>query len=488
MTKGNTYDLAVIGAGPGGYVAAVRAAQYGMKTVVVENRELGGTCLNRGCIPTKTFLHAAAVLREIHSAAVLGIEAEKVRLDLARLMARKEEVVQQLQSGIGRLFQAHRIDLVNGAARITGDRQLTVSSAAGEEVLTAENILIATGSLPARPPVPGMDLPGVITSDELLSGQEKIGDSLVIIGGGVIGVELATACNAFGCEVTIIEALDRILPTMDREISQNLTMILKKRGVRVHTAAVVEKIEREGQQDRAQAGEGQQGAGREGEGLLTCRFQEKGTAKTVSARRVLVATGRQPNSRGLVGEGLALAMARGAIIVDDSFRTSLPHVYAIGDVIGGLQLAHVASAQGLNAVAAMAGKPAQLNLAAVPACVYTDPEIATVGLTAAEAEAKGIAVRTGKFLMAANGKSLITQQERGFIKVVFDRDTDILLGAQLMCGRATDLIGELAAAVGCQLTRRQLAGIIRPHPTFAEGVSEAVTDVEKTAIHVVYAK
>lgn len=467
MTQHNAYDLAVIGAGPGGYVAAIRAAQYGMKTVVVENRELGGTCLNRGCIPTKTFLHAAEVLHEIRAAADLGIEVENVRVDTARLTARKEEVVQRLQAGISQLFQSHRIDLLNGTAALASERQLVIHYAGAEQRLTAENILIATGSVPARPPIEGIDLPGVITSDDILAGRDEIGGSLVIIGGGVIGVEFATIYNALGYEVTVIEALDRILPVMDREISQNLAMILKKRGIRIHTASMVEKIE-----------------STINENQLTCHFRTKGTAQAVSARRVLVATGRKPNIPDLLTEGSQLAVERGAIVVDEYFRTSLPHVYAIGDAIGGPQLAHVASAHAINAVAAMAGKPAPLNLDAVPACVYTDPEIASVGLTAAEAQAKGIAVRTGKYLTTTNGKSLITQQERGFIKVVFDHDTDILLGAQLMCGRATDLIGELAVAVANKLTRSQLAGIIRPHPTFAEGVGEAVEDVEKMAIHI----
>lgn len=474
MTNGKAYDLAVIGAGPGGYVAAVRATQYGLKTVVVEKGEIGGTCLNRGCIPTKTLLHTAEVLREIRSAATLGIEVENVRVNMAQVTARREEVVRRLQTGISQLFQAYRIDLVKGLATITGERRLQVKGGEGEAEtkteLTADNILIATGSRPAFPPLEGINLPGVITSDELLTGQDDPGDSLVIIGGGVIGVELATIYNALGCKVTVIEALDRLLPAMDKEISQNLTMILKKRGINIHTASVVEKIESAGQADEIR---------------LTCRFQEKGAGRAVSAGKVLVAAGRKPNTEVLFGEGLQPAMERGAIVVDDSFRTSLPFVYAIGDVIGGPQLAHAASAQGINAVAVMAGKPAPLDLSVIPACVYTDPEIATVGLTAAEAQAKGIVVRTGKFLTAANGKSQITRQERGFIKVVFDRDTDVILGAQLMCGRATDLINELAAAVSCGLTRSRLAAIIRPHPTFGEGVTEALEDVEGMAVHAV---
>jgi dihydrolipoamide dehydrogenase len=464
MTMQNEYDLVVIGAGPGGYVAAIKAAQLGMKTAVVESREIGGTCLNRGCIPTKTLMHAAEVYREISSCGTLGIHAQGVTFNLEEMFARKDEVVEQLKDGIEQLFKSNKIDSITGIATISGEHEVTVRTAENEKIISAEHILIATGSVPSRPPIEGLNLPGVVTSDELLSMNTKRYRSLVIIGGGVIGMEFATIYNALGCEVTVIEAMDRILPLMDKEISQNLSMIMKKRGVKIFTSATVEKIG--------------------GESGLTCYFQNKGETQQVSADGILVAIGRKPNTDQLFGEQFSLACERGGIVVNENYQTSVPSVYAIGDVIRGVQLAHVASAQGINAVAAMQGRPAPVNMAVIPSCVYTSPEIACVGLTSEEAKAKGIAVKTGKFLMSANGKSLITQQERGFIKVVFEEETEVILGAQLMCARATDLISELSTAIANRLTQEQLSGVIRPHPTYSEGITEAVEEAQGTAIHI----
>ena len=460
----NEFDLVVIGAGPGGYVAAVKAAQYGMKTAVVENREIGGTCLNRGCIPTKTFLHTAELLREINNCEALGIHTQGATFHPEEMFARKEEVVSQLRAGIEQLFKSNQIDYIEGHATIVGEHQITVCNNTGEQMISAAHILIASGSVPFKPQIEGIDLPGVVTSDELLSMNQKFYRSLTIIGGGVIGMEFAEIYNALGSEVTVIEAMDKILPSMDREISQNLTMILKKRGVKIHTASTVESIR--------------------GENGLTCSFQEKGTVQTVSSEGILVAVGRKPNMDRLFGEQVSISRERGGIAVDDSYRTSLPSVYAVGDVIQGVQLAHVASAQGINAVSAMLNRPAPINMAVIPSCVYTNPEIACVGLNAEQAKAKGIAVKTGKFLMSANGKSVITRQERGFIKIVSDEKTDVVLGAQLMCAHATDLISELSAAIANGLTCAQLSGVIRPHPTFSEGITEAAEDTQGAAIHI----
>lgn len=457
------YDLVVIGAGPGGYVAAIKAAQSGMKTLVVESREVGGTCLNRGCIPTKTLMHTAELLREMNNCKSLGIHVQGVTFNLEEMFARKDDVVRQFRNGIGQLFKANQIDCMAGFATITGEHQVTVRNDENERIITTEHILIATGSVPSRPPIEGIHLPNVVTSDELLSMNTKLYSSLVIIGGGVIGMEFATIYNALGCEVTVIEALDRILPLMEKEISQNLTMILKKRGVKIYTSAMVEKIS--------------------GENDLTCYFQQKGAAQNVSANGILVAIGRKPNTDHLFGKQISIDCEHGGIAVNENYRTSIANVYAIGDVIRGIQLAHTASAQGVNAVSAMLGKPAPINMAVIPSCVYTSPEIACVGLTAEEAKAKGVAVKIGKYLMAANAKTVITQQERGFIKLVFDENTDAILGAQLMCARATDLISELSTAIANGLTRQQLSGVIRPHPTFSEGITEAVANAQGAAMH-----
>lgn len=453
--------LVVIGAGPGGYVAAIRAAQLGMQVTVVENREVGGTCLNRGCIPTKTLMHSAQILHELEGCAKFGIKVEGVSYDFAAMHARKDEVVAQLRSGIEGLFQSNRITLVQGTAMVESAGRVRV----GDTVLEADHILVAPGSKPAKPPVPGLELPGVVTSDELLTGGEYAYKSLVIIGGGVIGMEFATIYQAFGCEVTVIEAMDRILPTMDKEISQNLSMILKRRGVKIVTGAHVERLETHADG-------------------LACIFTAKGKEQSVAAQGVLVSIGRRANTEGLFADSVDVGLDHGQIPVNKQFETCVKGIYAIGDVVkGGIQLAHVASAQGLNAVSAMCGKELPADLSVVPSCIYTNPEIAAVGLTADAAKAAGIAVKSGKFGMTANGKSIIEQADRGFVKVVFDSETDVILGAQMMCSRATDMIGELCTAIRNRLTLAELAAVIRPHPTFNEAVTEAVEDADGRAIH-----
>lgn len=461
-----SFDLVVIGAGPGGYVAAIKAARRGMKTAVIERREVGGTCLNRGCIPTKTLMHATRLYREMTLCEQLGIFADNLSFDIEKIYARKEEVVNQLRGGVEYLLKANKVTLIQGQAVIKSSRAVEVRSGEETRLLETKNILIAAGSVPARPPIEGLNLPGVITSDELLEQTGVAYKRLIIIGGGVIGVEFATIFHALGCEVTVIEAMDRILPTMDREISQNLSMILKKRGISIYPASTVERIE-----------EGQQG--------LTCHFTQKGKEMSAAAEAVLVSIGRRPNLEGLFGRDFTPELERG-IVVDEHFQTSVPGVYAIGDVIhGGVQLAHAASAQGCNAVAHMAGEHPEINLSVVPSCIYTDPEISSVGITADQAKEQGIPAITGKFAMSGLGKSVIEHQERSFIKLVFHENTRVLLGAQLMCARATDLVSELATAIANKLTVEQLASVIRPHPTFTEGVTEAVEDVDGKAVHVV---
>ena len=286
----------------------------------------------------------------------------------------------------------------------------------------------------------------------------------MIIGGGVIGVEFASVFSSFGCKVTIVEALDRILSTMDREISQNLSMILKKRGVEIHTGAMVERLE-------------------QSDGKLVCHFTEKEKPQQISSQQILVAIGRRANTQGLFGNDFSVEMERGHIVTDESFRTSVDSIYAIGDVSAKIQLAHMASAQGICAAHIIAGKVPPINLQAVPGCIYTDPEIASVGLSEDEAKKQGIPVKKGKFIMSGNGRSIIDEQERGFIKVLAHQDTDVILGTQLMCSRATDIVSELSTAIVNGLTVDQLAAVIRPHPTFCEGVTEAVEDVHGMAIH-----
>ena len=460
------YQLIVIGAGPGGYEAAIRAAQLGLTTALIERREVGGTCLNRGCIPTKAMLHSAQLYREAANFELFGLHTENTSFDWAKVHQRKNDVVVKLRTGIEQLIKANKIDFFNNFASILWKNDVQLDQG---EVIRGENILIATGSVPARPPIPGLDLPNVVTSDELLDDPhftqvDSLAKEILIIGGGVIGVEFASVFSSFGCHVTIVEAMERILPTMDREISQSLNMVLKKRGVSIHTGAMVEKLEQD-------------------ENGLVCHFTEKGKAQAVPAQQVLVAIGRRPNTQGLFAEGFEVACERGRIVTDENVRTSVDSIYAIGDVTSKIQLAHMASAQGICAVHTIAGQKPPIDLRYVPGCIYTDPEIASVGITEDEAKQQGIPVKKGKFLMTGNGRSLIDEQERGFIKVLAHQETDVILGAQLMCSRATDIVAELATAIVNGLTCAQLAGVIRPHPTFCEGVTEAVEDVHAMAIH-----
>lgn len=459
------YDLIIIGAGPGGYVAAIKGARSGMNIALIESGHVGGTCLNRGCIPTKTFMHTSHLYGEITKCEAFGISVNQVTYDIEKMYGRKDAVVEQLRKGIEFLLSSNKIDLIKGTGSIVDKNTVAVRTKDEKLELKTENILIATGSVPSLPPIKGIDLPGVITSNELLDRPGTDYKSLVVIGGGVIGVEFATIFNSLGCKVTIIEAMDRLLPAMDREISQNLNLILKKRGITVYTSAFVEKLE-------------------PGEHGLRCYFNRKEKTQISEGSAVLVSTGRRAWIEGLFQDGMSAKFENG-LVVNEHFETSIPGVYAIGDVIqGGIQLAHAASAEGCNVIDHICGKTPEIDLTTVPSCVYTDPEIASVGLDAAMAKEKGIAVKTGKFSMAGNGKSIIECQERGFIKLVFDAETEVILGAQLMCARATDLISELSVAIVNKLTITELSAVIRPHPTFTEGVTEAVEDAKGTAIHI----
>ena len=452
------YQLLIIGAGPGGYVAALHAAKRGLKTAVIENREVGGTCLNRGCIPTKTLLHSSEIIAGINGGEKFGVGAERVHFDMSAIFARKREVSAKLSGGIEGMFRAAKVDLLRGTGTVTGSGTVKFVGEEGEKVITAERILLATGSVPACPPIPGLDLPGVLTSDELLEGCDHLYDSLVIIGGGVIGVEFATFYADLGCKVTIIEGLDRLLPNMDRELGQNLSMILKKHGVDVYTNSLVANVEKDGD-------------------ALKVNFTNKDKALSVSGEAVLCAIGRRPYTEGLFADGVSVEMNGRSIRVDENYETSLPGVYAIGDVSSKIQLAHVASAQGTDCVERMVGGKGMTDLSAVPSCIYCVPEIACVGITADEAKAAGREVVSGKYVMFSNGKTVIRDGDRAFMKVVADKATHVIVGAQFMCEHATDMISEMATAIVNGLTVEQMLKVLRPHPTFEEGVHDALEDV-----------
>ena len=461
---GERFDVIVIGAGPGGYVAAIKCAKAGLRTAIVENRRVGGTCLNRGCIPAKAMIHASSLYREMQEAEKFGVSAERITFDYEKIVSYKEETTEKLCRGIEQLLKGNGVTILFGKGSLEQGRKVKVTGEESEEYYDAEHVILAAGSKPVILPIPGLELPGVLTSDELFRLKE-MPESLVIIGGGVISVEFASVYANLGCKVTIVEAMPRLIPNMDKEISQNLKMILKKRGVDIHTSASVQRVEQEGE-------------------LYTCVFTEKEKEVKVSARYVLCAIGRCPNTEGLFGEGAEPEMERGRVVVDEKFQSSIEGVYAIGDLVKGLQLAHLASAQGMYVAEMLAGEEASVDLSAVPGCVYPDPEIASAGITEDEAKEKGLEIKTGKFIMSANGKSLITKEERGFIKIVAEKETDVILGAQMMCARATDMIGELVTAMTNRMTVQQLLRGMRAHPTYNEGVQEALEEILGGAVHV----
>jgi dihydrolipoamide dehydrogenase len=456
----NTYDVAVIGGGPGGYVCAIRCAQLGKKTVLVENRELGGTCLNRGCIPTKALLHTAELYDEVQNhGKELGLVTQGLSVDYAALADRKDRIVGKLRKGIEGLVKGRKITLVQGAAVLTGPTSFTVTGTASG-AYTAANIVIAAGSEPASIPVPGADRSEVINSDAVLA-LKALPESAVIIGGGVIGIEFATLLNSIGKKVTIVEMLPRILNGMDEGLCEAMHKLLKKRGVEIHVNAKLLEI----------------GAGG------TCAYEEGGERKTAQGAAVIMAVGRRPFSKNLGLEAAGVAVNRGFITVDEHLATNVKGIYAIGDVTGKIQLAHVASAQGLVAAANIAGKETKMRYDIVPACVYTNPEIAGVGLTETQAAAAGLPYKIGNFPAAANGRSLIMNSTDGFVKIITRTDTGEILGAHIMAPRATDLIGEIATAMRAEATIEEVADTIHAHPTVNEMIMEAAHDTEGLCCH-----
>ena len=452
------YQLIVIGSGPGGYVAALRAAKLGLKVAVVENREAGGTCLNRGCVPTKTLLHSSQLYFDILNGEHAGISADEVKVNIGAIFANKRAICEKLSSGIEGLFKSAKIDLLRGTGKILAPGKVEVSGSEGVSEYTCENILVATGSVPARPPIPGLDLPGVLTSDELLEGADHLYKSIVIIGGGVIGVELANFYNDLGTDVTIIEGMDRLLPTMDRELGQNLSQIFKKRGVKINVNSMVDCV--------VESAEG-----------TTVKFKTKGVEGEATGEVVLCAIGRRPYMDGLFAEGLDPEMDGRNLKVDERYETSIPGIYAIGDVSSKIQLAHVASAQGTACVEMLCKTQNHMDMSIVPGCIYCRPEIASVGLTEADCKAQGIPAKVGKVTMFSNAKTKIINGDRSFMKIVANAETHAVLGAQFMCEHATDMISQISQAIANNMTAEQLMKAMRPHPTFEEAVSEALEEL-----------
>jgi len=446
------YDIAIIGGGPGGYTAAHEAASRGRSVVLFEADLMGGTCLNRGCVPTKALIHAAQAYADMRRAGELGVTCGAVTYDFAAMHARKDDVVARLRTGVEKLMRDDGVCVVHGRAQVNTGGVVTCDG----EAFESGDVILATGAQPSRIPVTGFDLAGVGTSDDLLEGTGLDVRSLVIVGGGVIGVECAQIYASLGCRVTILEAMERILPPMDREISQRVSMLLKRHGVAIETKAQVTAI-----------------TGEPGDMVVTYANKQGETCEACG-EAVLMATGRRAVTEGLFAPGAEPVLERGAVVTDAAGLTSNPHLYAIGDVRAHtIQLAHVASAQARNVVATICGEEPPVDEAVVPSCVYTSPEVASVGLTADEAKAAGIAVRCTKQVAGANAKCLVEGSEAGYVKLVCDEATGRVLGAQLVCPRATDLVAELALAIHLGATAEDVAATIHPHPTVSEMIMDA---------------
>ncbi|PGL72386.1 dihydrolipoyl dehydrogenase [Bacillus sp. AFS055030] len=468
------YDLVVLGGGTGGYVAAIRASQLGLKVAVVEKNKLGGTCLHAGCIPSKALLRSAEVYSTAKKSEEFGVETEGVTLNFSKVQQRKENIVAGLHKGVEHLMKQGKIDVYNGLGRILGPSifspmpgtiSVEMNDGSENEMLIPKNVLVATGSRPKS--LPGLTIDGehVMSSDEALK-MESLPASIIIVGGGVIGIEWASMLADFGVEVTVIEYSKTILPLEDEEISKEMTRLLKKKGIKLVTDAKV----------LAETLVIDNG--------VRINALHKDTEKSFTAEKMLVSVGRQANVEGIGLENTDIVVENGFIQTNANYQTKESHIYAIGDVIGGLQLAHVASREGTIAVEHIAGNsPLPLDPTMVSKCVYSNPEVASVGLTEREAKEKGYTVKKGKFSFRAIGKALVYGEHDGFVKIIVDEETNDLLGVHMIGPHVTDMISEAGLARVLDATAWEISHTIHPHPSLSEAIGEAALAVEGLAIH-----
>ena len=468
MNESRSYDVSIIGSGPGGYVAAIRAAQLGLSVQVVElEPRLGGVCTLRGCIPTKALLHTADLLEEARHGSDVGVLAREVKLEMAGAQKHKDKVVRQSSNGVSYLMKKNRVDVSTGFGRISGPGRVAVKAADGSETeFQAKNILIATGSSPRSLPGIEIDHRTILSSDSILELTE-VPKSLLVIGSGAVGVEFASMFARFGAKTTVIEVLPRIVPVEDEEISRELAASFKRQGIAVYVDTRVEKVTK---MDN---------------GVEVVARTSGGKTETFRAEKMLLAVGRKPLSEGIGLEGVNVATDRGYIKVDGMMRTNVPGVYAIGDVVPTPWLAHVASAEGIVAVEHMAGKnPPPLNYDQVPGCTYCSPEIGSIGLTEAKARERGYDVVVGKFPFSAIGKARIINETEGFVKIVAEKKYDEVLGVHIIGPKATELIAEAGTALRLEATSEELVRTIHAHPTLSEAMHEAAEAVAGHAIHI----
>ncbi|WP_040208188.1 dihydrolipoyl dehydrogenase [Neobacillus jeddahensis] len=468
------YDLVILGGGTGGYVAAIRASQLGLKTAIVEKGKLGGTCLHNGCIPSKALLRSAEVFATAKNGADFGVITGNVSLDFGKVQERKIKIIDQLHKGVQHLMKQGKIDVYEGLGRILGPSifspmpgtiSVEMNNGNENEMLLPKNVIVATGSRPRS--LPGLEIDGeyVMSSDEALQLQ-TIPSSIVIVGGGVIGIEWASMMSDFGVDVTVIEYADRILPTEDKEISKEMQRLMKKKGIKLVTSAKVlpETLIKESG--------------------IAISAEVKGDLKEFKAEKLLISVGRQANTEGIGLDNTEIQVDKGFIITNEFFQTKESHIYAIGDVIGGLQLAHVASHEGIVAVEHIAGKkPSPFDYNLVSRCIYSNPEISSVGMTEEQAKEKGHKVKAGKFSFRAIGKALVFGESDGFVKIVADEETDDILGVHMIGPHVTDMISEAGLAMVLDATPWEIAHTIHPHPSLSEAIGEAALAVDGKAIH-----
>ncbi len=459
------YKIAIIGSGPGGYVAALRAGQLGADTILIEKEALGGTCLNWGCIPTKAFVRSAEVFADIQNAKDFGIKVENAEVDFPAVVKRKDKIVNRLVRGIDHLLERNNVDRIDGLASFVDQKTLKIEKENESVEIEAENIIIATGSQVAKLPIPGADLDGVLDSRAALDLTE-LPESMIVVGGGIIGMEFAFIFRNFGVDVTVLEYFDQLVTGVDEEIADELNRSARRRRISIKTGSEVKEIKKND-------------AGYE------VLYQQKNKEKSVSAEKVLMAVGRQPYHKGLKldNAGVEVSERRSAVKVDSKMQTNVEGIYAVGDVTDKILLAHVASTQGVIAVENIMGMDKEMSYQAVPGAIFTSPEVGTVGLTEAEAKEKEIDYRVGTYPFSASGKVKAMGEREGKIKIITEKKSDKIIGASLIGIEASDLIAELTLAVNLGLTAENLRETIHAHPTTAEVIHEAALDLADGAIH-----
>jgi len=463
-------ELVIIGGGPAGYVAAIRAAQLGGKVTVIEEDALGGTCLNRGCIPSKALLHTVELYHAIKSAGQYGIMVGEPSIDLAKMQAYKNKVIATLVGGVGGLLSGNKVEVIRGKARLNASRQVEVATREGQKLtIQAKKIIIATGAKPIKLPIPGADSPKGVIGAETILNITSVPRSLLMIGGGVVGLEMTTVLARLGCKVTVVEMLPHILPAEDSELAAVLHKALQDEGVQIYANARVTRIE-----DTSA-------------GKLAIVMASDGEKK-IEAEQVAIAVGYRPNTEGLGLEEAGIILNRGRIQVNEHMETNVPGIYAAGDCVGRIMLAYVAMAEGEVAAENAVGKQSTMSYAAVPRCVYTQPELGAVGITEDEARAKNLQIKIGKFPFVANGMATILGERRGLVKFIVDAQYNAILGVHIIGPHATELIAEATLAMKMDFTPQEIIATIHSHPSLSEAVREAALDVSGETIHFISRK